>query len=176
MPFPVADSPHLSMHLCDGYLYPLKLSGGREGSPLETFRLRRSSRRAQQRQRNEGAEMVQSAQCRGSWELIEGGPVVAKAPLDLISVSGLVLQIERGPRWAWGMAKGRAHPMHRRPHRGIELRPTSSPGMGLLNLNCHRRRERGTATPNMGFCVNQRIFWTAFSLCFHICFFKRKNK
>ena len=163
------------MHLCDGYLYPFTLSGGREGSPLETFRLRRSSRRAQQRQRNEGAEMVQLTQCRGSWEQIEGGPVpVAKAPHDSISVSGHVLQIERGPRWAWRMAKGRAHPMHRRPRRGIELRPTS--GTGLLNFNCHRRRERGMATPNTGFCVNQRIFWTAFYLCFRICFFKRKNK
>lgn len=31
MPFPVADTPHLSIHLYHGYLYPLKLSGGRGG-------------------------------------------------------------------------------------------------------------------------------------------------
>lgn len=40
-----------------------------------------------------GAAVVRSAQCRGSWELIEGGPVqVGKAPWDPISISGFVLQ------------------------------------------------------------------------------------
>lgn len=114
---------------------------GREGSPLETFRLRRSSHRAQQRQRNEGGgsgsigsmQRVVGADRRGASAAGKGSTGPDKR-LRLCSAET-----------AWGVPKGQSPPNTRAaPWVGINLRATYSPGRGLLNLKCHRRRERGT--------------------------------
>jgi len=112
-----------------------------EGSPLETFRLRRSSHRAQQRQRNEGGgsgsigsmQRVVGADRRGASAAGKGSTGPDKR-LRLCSAET-----------AWGVPKGQSPPNTRAaPWVGINLRATYSPGRGLLNLKCHRRRERGT--------------------------------
>ena len=84
---------------------------GREGSPLETFRLRRSSHRAQQRQRNEGGgsgsigsmQRVVGADRRGASAGGKGSMGPDKH-LRLCSAGR-----------AWGVPKGRAHPTHGPP-------------------------------------------------------------
>lgn len=99
-----------------------------------------------------GAEVVRSAQCRGLWELVEGGPVqVGKAPRDPISVSGFVLQ---GGPGGWQ----KAEPTQHTGHPLIKLRPTYSPGRGLVNLKCHRRRERGTGNTEHRFLCELEDF------------------